>query len=344
MARFNDSKAHYESLINLFKYCIGFFSAFAILIGWTIYKDGQDMRAELRARRLEIKDEIKEMKSDISSEKSAMKTERDSIIREMRNTVTIARQDALEEIDKIKIHASLIAESEARLKINEVFDARNLNKFVEEIAEQRIKPQINGLVDKKLAEHEMDEVNKAIAYLKNPGDFNFNIGLSYLQSNPQFTFSEDQITDIIEIIKQTRSDYKYQMMVLLTYRKSPQIIKFYKDEIIYNPTGHIAVSYSPHYLLANNEEMGLVQNFLKKRALDGFDKFSEYLNLIALGEQYNMTFLIWVINDKELVQMLQKNFTEYDVKRLKTYLNQATSKKLTGNQLEASLLYKTFFL
>jgi flagellar basal body-associated protein FliL len=197
VGRFNDSKAHYDSLISLFKYVISIIILVITLVGGVIgyltFTNSQDMREEFRARRNEAKDEIKEIKDEIRNEKVAMQKERESLTLEMRLSINKARKETLEEIDLIKNHASLIAEAEARQKINEVFDKQNLNGFIEELAEQRIKPKIDNLIDRRIVQIKNDEIDKAIEYLRDSKVHNFNIGYLYLQTNSQLELTEYQI-------------------------------------------------------------------------------------------------------------------------------------------------------
>ena len=173
----SEEEKHYRSLIDLFKYCVTFagilFTAIAFWVSYVTYKDGQEMRTDRKEARKEILDNLKEMKDEIRSERERMdqkanqsreelaarekelsdkQTELENSIANLINRstqeISATKGDALRQIAGVKNEATTIARTEAKNRINEVFQTQNLEGFIETVAKDKLEPKIQNLINK----------------------------------------------------------------------------------------------------------------------------------------------------------------------------------------------------
>lgn len=166
--KFSEEKEHYNSLINLFKYCVGFVGVLSTFLGYITFKDGQEMRESQREARQEISNNLKEMREEMQQERDRMeqkaaqsrtelaenekevKGDVSNLIESATRDINATRSDALNQIAGVKDEATTTARLEANKSIVDVFKARNLEPFIEKVAKENLDPKIQQIVDNQI--------------------------------------------------------------------------------------------------------------------------------------------------------------------------------------------------
>lgn len=158
--RFNDEKAHYKSLIDLFKFCITIITTLITIIGLGIgfftYSNGKEMRDGLEKEKNEMKENVNAMKADLKDQENDLKKREDlmkadlkeqeevmrtnisNMVLATKDEIGITKDQAIKQIGNIRN----VATNEARNRIDQVFRERKLDKFFEDIATKRMEPRI----------------------------------------------------------------------------------------------------------------------------------------------------------------------------------------------------------
>jgi hypothetical protein len=129
-------------------------------------------------------------------------------------------------------------------------------------------------------------------------------------------------------------------MILIIFRKSQQITEYYKNEMVKRPTNQVALTYAPHYLISQDEDLDFVTKFLTIKFEKSEDKYSEYANLIALGQSLNRKFLLRILNDIEIISILKSKLPETELKRLKSYLIQTFPEDFPAQTYKSTNFFK----
>lgn len=159
----SSEKLQYEKLASYFKYLVGItMSAITIVCavaGFLFWNSGKEMREEFNNKNVELRNDFKAIQEDLKQQKASMQFELSKLSEKSNSEIEKTRINAIGEIENVKTYASSEARLEARNKINEVFNNKNFDDFVAQIAKERMEPQIVNLVDQRLIQNEKEITN-----------------------------------------------------------------------------------------------------------------------------------------------------------------------------------------
>ena len=336
MSEPNDSKSHYESLISLFKFSLGLFSFFGVAIGYLVYSDGKEMRQELKERKIELNKSVEDMKSDLKQKEQVMRQDLINLSSKIDNQVNSTKQDAITEITNIKTSASNEAKSEARNKINEVFSNKNFDEFVEKIAKERMEPQINNLVDKKLSSNQNILIETAVQNLSSSDRIKLMQGLSYLQLNSSLKLSDNQIKRVISAMEGENLSYRLNYIMILLFRNSEISTDFFKLELESgnSDTQPQAMQYFVYHNIDYNKFSDCLFTLMYKKK----DPYI-YFNAIEISRNQNKNYLLQLLNSKELVNLLYKYSVSEQANTIKNNIMENLKNNLKENEIKSTYLF-----
>ncbi|WP_308132010.1 hypothetical protein [uncultured Flavobacterium sp.] len=315
MARINNEKEHYRSLIDLFKFALSLLSVFGIIIGYIVYSDGKEMRQDQKERRIELESNFKDMKQDLEKQKaehknelllqkSEMESDRERLTKRFEDEINWTKAQAIYEIANVKTTSKEIAQTEAKKKINEVFDNKNFDDYVAKIAEERMKPQINDLVDKKLTANINVLIEDAIQNLYSPDMNKFMEGIAYLQINRHIKLTELQIQKIIKATNNINKDYRPGVIAILLFKESQSSTNFFIKEL--QSENNMSQLFSLQYFAYNNIYAPLsdaLYSIISKHS----DLYGLYFNAIEASSGINQQHTMSLLNSKQLVDLIYPN-------------------------------------
>jgi hypothetical protein len=321
MSDFNDEKAHYQSLISLHKYTITLATSIITIIGIGVglitYSNGQEMREDIQLQKEENNRKLDRLTTEIDKYKDKI----DKLSEKVNRDVDRTRTDAINEIGNIKVTSSFLAQQEARKKINEVFEYKNFDDFVNKIAQERIEPKINKLVDNKIIQNEELQIENALKNLASSEYLQFNKGVAFLNFNQNIQLTENQIKTIINIFKRstTSEDNQYQIAGILHTKKSENCTLFFKELIFTEEYNHTLTQYSIKYFLVNNLEHAFFSKYVDYIINQSNNHpTNTFINILSTASQISVSHTRYLINDKNLVNQLfnQKERQYFDGMKL----------------------------
>ena len=158
---FKDEKEHYKSLISLFKFSLGIVGAVASIIAVISYKDRGEIRAQMKETIDDMKARMLDAEKDMERKFSNIHSETMLLNSRTQSEILSIKSDAKNEISSIQSLAMV----EARKAINQVFSEKKFDQFVEQVAKDRMEPQIISLVDNRIdldRKKEMKKIDSAI--------------------------------------------------------------------------------------------------------------------------------------------------------------------------------------
>ena len=318
----SNEKLHYESLISLFKYAvtvlISLIGMVGLIIGYLTYSNGQEMRESMDAERKSFNDNINEMKTDLKEKEREMQAREKVLqekieenIKESRELVISTGNQAIYQIGVIKDEATQIAKIEAQNKINKVFDDKNFDEFVSQIAKNRIEPQINSMVDIKIEKFNVDDINLILDLIESKDDEKVSAATNYLTSKPNRKLNNAQVERILLILSDNsiNVDSRMEIANVLQEYKSPQIINFFKSQLL--PGKSLIYDSALHYLLRSNipQDFKLYSEFIEKLP----DKNTILSNFVYYARTDKQE-LLSILNSTEIVNVLIRSSTKAELK------------------------------
>jgi len=322
--RFSNEKAHYESLISLLKYSITIVVGLLSIIGYMTYSSGKEMRDSVEAENIKLKSEIESMKADIKED------------------VKDSKERAVRQIDNIKNEATSIARDEARKKIDDVFDKRNLDEFVTDVAEKRIEPQIKAMVDtalSKVKNFNQQRIDSEISEIESDNFILQLNGLKYFELHTQVEFSEDQAARLIAVInkKEVNEVIKTKIAMVLKNKEGNTIKSFFESTMLKglsNQLNYFAVEYCLMHELKSNID-------LFKRAIgNSASKSPYYTDVVLTADRVNPMLLLTLLNDKEIIEYIIINSSQSEVANMKNNIdNNICNTQISKTQISNSYFY-----
>ncbi|MBO9732402.1 MAG: hypothetical protein J7623_27420 [Chitinophaga sp.] len=318
----SQEKLHYDSLISLFKYCVGVFTVIGVVIGWLAYNNGQEMRQAMKEERKEMEERIKEMKGDLRlqemdllKKEEEMKKEVLKLVETTGSEVKNTRELAVAQIGSIQG----VATTQARNRIDEIFRNNNFESFVENVARERIEPRINEIVDSKfdsLDDVKMRKVDELISELANSNLAIQRRSLSALQLNFNTRFTETQIKNIISALdeKKISSSLERTVCAMLLGQNSPFINDFFKRRLLAGYADEASIESGLTYTMLNKEPMSFYLSVLK-----AFNETFIYNNFIVYSQLVDKKMTVEFLNNKPLVDLVlriaerEKNYQTVEV-------------------------------
>lgn len=307
----SNEKNLYESLTSYFKYLvtitIGAISILGVFAGYFFYSNGQEMREDLKGQRLEVKEKVEEMKTALKDQKQEFETQKLLMVEELNklsqktnSEIDATRTTAISEISNIKGVAARLAETEARKKINELFDNKNFDQYVSDIAKERMEPQINNLVDKKILLNQNAAINELVNDLSSTDRYKSIPASTYLTNNLHIKLSEEQINKIIHDMDKVSKDARSNMIYVLVGRKSPSSTKFFAKEIEDND--NIENLEALDYFMYNDIDFNIFSDALYSNMKSKHNS-KNYHSTVLRASTSNRTFTLNLLNDKRLVDL-----------------------------------------
>ncbi len=324
---FSNEKEHYQSLTSLFKYSVTLVSSLIVIIGgiagYVTYNNGKEMRDDLKDEKKELQNSVNEMKSDLKAQKEELSLKEDMLNKKVLELMAVTRDDinntkqaAVGQIAGIKD----IATTEARGRIDQVFKDKNFDQFVEKVAQERMEPRIQKIVDLKIDNMEnakVDRINLEIGNLSSTDRNKFRSACAYLQNNLDKKFSDEQIQKIIIVVRNlTDAESVLAIHNILILQKSNIIERFFKDELLKGITSVSDVSnIEMTYLMSSELEQDLSFYFevLKKSPRPEEILQNMFLNSFTVNKE----FFPHLLNSKYIVDSMYASFGKEQIERCK---------------------------
>jgi len=339
----DESKAHYESLISLFKYVIGIitglFTLIGLAIGYITYSDGKEMREDAKAKREEMIKEVNEVKQELRDKIKRVDEELITLSMRANKEIDQTRIDAIRQVSDIRNSASAMAQSEARRKIDQVFEDKNLDTFIVKVAKDRIEPRIKGLVDQTFAENENRQMQIAVNKMLGFDRAKINEGINYLQLNIETRLTGFQQKEIIAALEETKrtKESRLQIAHAVYRRKSSLFEDFFRkaildSESIFQP---LAVTY---YLTHDVNFNLLVDGVLVQMKTDS-PVLGIYYGLFDVLKDSNRPNVIKLLNSEILVDHLYKVLQKSDYDKSKIEIKNRLKNSFTEGELKNTYFF-----
>ncbi|MEE1945056.1 hypothetical protein VRU48_08055 [Pedobacter sp. KR3-3] len=336
----SEEELHYRSLISLFKFALAGAGAVSIVLGLLIYSNGKEMRDDFREQRKDMKDEIAEMKSELNEAKAVMKSEAMALINETRNSVGQTKLDAINQISEVKNTSTLIAKEEATRSINTVFDNKNLDQFIVDVAKERIEPQIKSLVDSKIAETKAKQKQALLENLKSQDRIKIIMGFQTLQANPEIDLSESQISLIVNEVNKTKDEALINTLgAMFLMRKSEAINKFFLKALEAKGENEQLRTTAFQYFLINEEQLNEIIPYIidviksSSRPQDGYSYF------IDQASNLNAKALILLLDNKSIVDFVYDKMGIESIKVYKQEVRYTIRKRVKDNLINGTYFF-----
>lgn len=142
---------HYKSLIELFKYVIGIlttlFAVIGLAVGYMTYSNGTEMRASLKEEREDLNKKMESIEGELRSKEDKLVQRQKELEDFSMRVISQTQENALKQIGSVRDESIVIARSQAKSSIDDVFDKKNIDQFIEQVAQRRIEPKVQLLVD-----------------------------------------------------------------------------------------------------------------------------------------------------------------------------------------------------
>ncbi|PWB18292.1 hypothetical protein, partial [Flavobacterium sp. HTF] len=313
MARFNNQKAHYDSLISLFKYLITLSIAILTLIAgvitWLTWSNGKEMREDLNKEKVEIKKELQDLKNEVKENENKVIKNLNKLTERVNGDIDETRKDALNEISNIKDAASVLAEQEARRKINDVFENKNFDDFVVKIAQERIEPRVRTIVDETMASLSKVETQNAIDNLTSNDISKEELGWSYFSTNIAIKLNNTQQNQLVRAYesKNTKVNPKSYFAIILQRTKSDIATKFFKEvlstETYSKQNTNVAIS----YFIAHNIEHEFLEQYIIKQMEESNSPQDIYYMFVFSSTWLSENYTAYLLNNRNLVRKIYNN-------------------------------------
>ncbi|MBK0370716.1 YtxH domain-containing protein [Flavobacterium agrisoli] len=347
-----NEKILYESLTSYFKYLvsitIGAITILGAFAGYLFYSNGQEMREDLRLQKAELKENVEEMKTTLAEQKKNFEVQKTDIKEQLillsqrvNSEINETSSAAIKEVSNIKVVASSLAESEAKKKINEVFDNKNFDQFVEKIAKDRMEPQINNLVDKKIAINETIQINNSLINLSSNDKVKSINASNYLQSNSQIKLSNSQISKIVSDMDKVDLSTRNNMIFAIILRKSQASTEFFTRELGNSATNTLNETYCFQYFLYNDIDYNIFSDAMYKAMLKKTEGYNTYYSSILISKDQNKRFALNLLNDKKLVDLYLKLLPESYRDILTSTFLEDLSQVFNRKDILETVLFKT---
>ena len=335
-SRFNDEKEHYKSLTSLAKWIVSILAAIFTLFGISTYLDGQRLREASEQRTKDLNEEIKEMraemKAELKEEKIEFRDTKQELEDKLEKEISQTRQQALSEISSIKIVAKTIAENEAKSKINEVFDRKNIDEYIVRIAMERIENNIYNLVDNRFDKNADETTEHAIVSLESNDKFVQAGGYLYFIQNQYIKLADSQYKRIIQSLSD-KPEQQILSQILLT-RIHPLSTEHFKNLLLDYDADGIARIFALQYFVVHELEYDFVLDYIYKSVKAGRFTIQEPISSV----QSHPKFIAQVLNSTKIVD-LQKS--KMSVDEFKEFQN--SIKSAIGDYIDDNIRNSYFF-
>jgi len=341
---FNDEREHYKSLISLFKYSVTIITTVITLIGgalaWITYSNGQEMREAMQQEKENLKSEVAEMKAEVGEERERLQ----NLEKEMFSNVYYVRNQTDQQISVIRDEASVMAKTEARNRIDQVFKDNNFEGFVEDVARDRMEPQIKDLVDKNmqafLDKVQKEKIDNAIAQITEGDMQDITIGLQSLQLTIfQGVFlSDDQIIRVLSFAERDDvvKELRWSICPVLAYQKvNPLIDEFFILGLSETNINSTLRTYAMMYFLRTNIGVTTYQKIIERAA----NKIEMFQIVVANVSQADKPLAIEILNSKKIVDIACEGVKKDE----QINLRQNIFNNLVSNGVDSFEVKKTFF-
>lgn len=336
----SEEQLHYNSLINLFKYTVAILgvlgTVFGLAIGFLTYSDGKEMRDELRLQRKEMKEDVLAMKTELKDTKELLNKQVDDFILEARGSVDQSKADALNEISVVKESSTAIARHEAQKSINNVFDAKNIDEFIVNVAKERMEPQIQALVNKSIAVEKAKQKKGIINDLTSKDPASMTRGLANLKVYPDLQFSESETKAIFESVYGASDNLlKWQLVELFLHRPSAIVSKFYLQEL--ESPYDLSFEQYEYFFINRSEQHHLTSILLNKLNVSG-NPSAKYAELVRWASLSKTEAVLLLLNNKEIVKYIYTQSSKAQIKEASDKI-----KAVLAELVDKSTLSKTYF-
>lgn len=264
-----------------------------------IYSNSQEMRTAMREDRKELEGNLREMKAELNSREQALQLQIERILDLTTKKVDATKEEALNEVSRMKD----VAKKEARDKIDEVFDDRNFDDFVENVAKERMEPRIKDIVDEKmivLERRKQAQLNSALDDIQSEENFRVTRGLTFLQANSDIEIDEKQISLLIRAIKRNRIEPNslISLLGLLLYMKSDAITDFFREDLLDNNRIITDISY---YAIMYFSRTDMRQDLSFYKDVINYTEHPFNVFVETTGTLGNRELLLEILNSKDIV-------------------------------------------
>jgi hypothetical protein len=314
---FDERKEHYEALLTLFKYAIGsltlVISVAGFFIGFTVYSDGKEMRAAMREQQLSLQQNINELNSkELEMQQTLL-----DLIKTTREDVSLTGQRAISQINVIREESSTVARTEAKKRIEQVFEENKIEDFIVQVTKERLEPEVRRVVSENITALNDAKLRKVLRDISSDDESKRELADLFFQNSDPSDWTEEQLERIVNTLAiiDGNNPHKFNASIYLALAKSPVIENYFREEFIKDPqseTSFLAMRY-----LTKNADVGLLTLFLelfKKTSSDLRPNFYHRLIDGSLdGRNNNLT--ISLLNHKEIVDMLFQELKELEERK-----------------------------
>lgn len=347
MAKYTTEKQHYESLTTFLKWAVSSaLIAISIITGTAAYMFGEnlkEMKEEFRNEFNEKKDAVEanleKQNKDLEKRKGEMDAELQRIETKAEKQISETQKNALNEIEKIKITAVIIAKDEAKKKIYEVFNKNNLESTVMKVAEEVITPKVNESVDRQIIVNQNKLVEECITNLSSGNNIKIAKSLNYLQVNPEIVISENQSQRIVDAIPNINPSYRLSVMMLLVYRESEASTKLFKETIVGND--NTSASFAIQYFILNDVEYSIFEKSMISLIKKYPEHSDRYFQAVELASNNNKNYAFNLLNSRNLVNELSTGKEkEYFSPRKENLKNNLKNNGWEDGEINRTYLYQ----
>ncbi len=357
-----EQKIHYESILEYLKYCVSIGAGtITIIVGVAIYftyssvkdlKDElrtnaetiqsnlQNKEKELQDRQNGIDSEFKERQNTFKEKEDEMKSEVSQYIALARDEISNSRDLADKQINNIKD----IATQQAQNRVEEVFDRRNLEDFIEDVAEKRIQPKVNSIVDSKFKRIDSlkdqkiaDEINSLTR----------NTGLSRLPTLDFIQENRDQLNEshykmLVNAFYHTDELSQSKLINILYQSASPVVTQFFKN-VIWDTTNWYYKTWGIDRFLTkpNEQSLQFYISYMKPRSESGND--GRYFDLVSKISKFDIERTLDLLNSKEAVELalIGNNLYMYQrtVEDFRNKIRNALQANISDNRLDGTYFF-----
>ncbi len=229
----SEEELHYKSLTNAFKWLVSIgalFLAFIVGLGtFLTYSSFKDLRAEIKDSKDEAKGELREIRLEAERTAQSVRNRMDGTVTELTSNINHTMDEALGQISGFKD----LAINQAKAKVEDVFEKRNLEGYVEEVAKTRLEGKMTDIADRTLTQYEKGKIDRVISDLNSNDSYVLDRAYNILYANINTEFDNDQIEALLAYVEQRKPApwMGEQVLSILAAKRSPKIARFFEKSL-----------------------------------------------------------------------------------------------------------------
>lgn len=331
-----EEELHYKSLTEAFKWLVSvgaLFLTFIVALGtYLTYSSFKDLRAEIKDSKEEAKAELREIRLEATRTAQDVREKMDGTVADLTSNIHQTRNDAVSQISGFKDLAIV----EAKSKVEDVFERRNLEGYVEEIAKTRLESKMTDIADRTLIQYEKGKINQAIYDLNSNDQYTVDRAYNILFANINNELDNDQIEALITYVKNRKSGpwAGESVVSILSAKRSPKVAEYFKQSL----RDSTSIGYS--YALSNLTTINPISD------VTVFEQyFVQKVNKrLAFGELVSNTLrdnsmLLKILNSRIIVDALFRIYGSGTYEEMRANTRKSTASSLTTSDFESTYFY-----